>query len=67
MEWTVHFDAAFEDEFRELPEAVQDELLAHATLLEALGPQRGRPRADTLEGSRDAKMKELSFDADDHV
>jgi hypothetical protein len=31
------------------------------------GPQRGRPRVDTLKGSRHANMKELRFDADDGV
>jgi hypothetical protein len=46
-----------------LPEDVQDELLAHAKLLERFGPQLGRPRADTLNGSRHANMKELRFDA----
>jgi hypothetical protein len=42
---------------------VQDELLAHAKLLQQFGPQLGRPRADTLNGSRHPNMKELRFDA----
>ena len=50
-----------------LDEAVQDELLAHAKLLEQFGPQLGRPRVDTLNGSRHANMKELRFDANDGV
>ena len=40
-----------------------NELLAHALLLEQFGPQLGRPRVDTLKGSRHANMKELRFDA----
>ena len=36
-------------------------------VLEAFGPQLGRPRADTLHGSRHANMKELRFDAADGV
>ena len=52
MQWEVVFHEVFEPEFVELPEAVQDELLAHARLLEAFGPLLGRPRADTLKGSR---------------
>lgn len=44
-------------------EEVQDELLAHAKLLETFGPQLGRPRVDTLKGSRYPNMKELRFDA----
>ena len=48
-------------------ETVQDELLAHAALLEALGPQLKRPWADTLNGSKYTNMKELRFEADDGV
>ena len=46
---------------------MQDELLANAKLLETLGPHLKRPRADTLNGSKHAKMKELRFEADDGV
>ncbi len=46
---------------------MQDELLAHAKPIEALGPTLGRPRVDTLKGSRHANMKELRFTADDGV
>ena len=55
MGWIVEFDRAFASEFEGLPEAVQDELLAHARLIEAFG----RPSVDTLNGSRFANMKEL--------
>jgi hypothetical protein len=58
---------AFDAEFEDLPEAIQDELLAHARLLEVSGPQLGRPRVDTLNGSKHANMKELRFNADDGV
>ncbi len=67
MIWSVNFDPAFELEFTALHEDVQDELLAHAKLLESFGPQLGRPRADTLNGSKYANMKELRFDAADGV
>lgn len=67
MTWVVILHTAFEPEFRELSETVQDELLAHAKLLEAVGPELGRPRADTLKGSRHANMKELRFYADNGV
>lgn len=39
------------------------ELLAQARVLERFGPSAGRPRVDTLKGSRHANMKELRFDA----
>jgi hypothetical protein len=67
VSWTVLFHPAFDSEFNELSETVQDELLAHAKLLEQFGPTLGRPRVDTLNGSKHANMKELRFDADDGV
>jgi hypothetical protein len=39
----------------------------HDGLLERFGPQLGRPRADTLNGSRHANLKELRFSAADGV
>jgi hypothetical protein len=65
--WEVILHGEFEPEFDALPEGIQDELLAHARLLQQFGPQLGRPRADTLNGSRHANMKELRFDAADGV
>ena len=52
MHWMVLLHAAFEVEFCELSEDVQDELLAHAQLLARFGPQLGRPTVDALKGSR---------------
>lgn len=65
--WTVRLHDAFEPEFEALAEAVQDELLAQAQVIETFGPAAGRPRVDTLNGSKHANMKELRFDADDGV
>jgi hypothetical protein len=65
--WTVDFHDAFVAEYHGLPKEVQDELLACVTLLEQFGPLLGRPRVDTLNGSRHASMKELRFDAADGV
>lgn len=67
MAWKVEFDPSFDPEFEALPSSVQDELLAQAKLLEALGPALGRPRVDILKGSRHANMKELRFRADNGV
>ena len=67
MKWHVIFHEAFAPEFEALAEDAQDELLAHAALLETFGPQLGRPRVDTLNGSKHANMKELRFDAADGV
>lgn len=61
--WDVEFHTEFDPEYEALDEAVQDELLAQLKLLETFGPQLGRPRVDTLNGSEHANMKELRFDA----
>jgi len=50
-------------EFSALDEDVRTEILALARLLQQFGPQLGRPRVDTLNGSRHANMKELRFSA----
>jgi hypothetical protein len=63
--WVVAIGDEFEPEFYALPEEVQEEILALALLLQQFGPQLGRPRADTLDGSRHANMKELRFAAAD--
>lgn len=64
VSWTVGFHPAFDEEFEALSDAVQDQLLARAEVLEQVGPRLGRPRADTLNGSRHRNMKELRFNAD---
>jgi hypothetical protein len=64
MAWTVRLAVEFVAELRDLRESVQEELLAHARLLAQFGPQVGRPRVDTLKGSRYSNMKELRFDAE---
>ncbi len=64
MTWIVRLAVEFVAELRELRKPVQDELLAHARLLAQFGPQLGRPRVDTLKGSRYSNMKELRFDAE---
>ena len=67
MQWVVELADEFDPEFDELPEAVQEEIEALSRLLQQFGPQLGRPRVDTLNGSHHANMKELRFDAADGV
>lgn len=59
MPWAILLHDAFELELLRLPEDLQDELLAHAKLLEQFGLQLGRPTVDTLKGARHVNMKEL--------
>jgi hypothetical protein len=65
VKWAVEIGDEFEPEFDALPEEVRTEILALSQLLEQFGPQLGRPRVDTLNGSRHANMKELRFGAAD--
>ena len=61
--WIVALGDEFEKEFDELHLDVRIEILALTWLLQQFGPQLGRPRVDTLNGSRHANMKELRFSA----
>ena len=67
MKWEVEFHDDFVPEYEVLQEGVQDELQAIIEVLESLGPLLGRPRVDTLNGSRHANMKEIRFDAAEGV
>jgi hypothetical protein len=65
MEWVVEIGDEFEPEFDTFRADVQVEILALSGLLQKFGPQLGRPRVDTLKGSRYSRMKELRFSAAD--
>ncbi|MDP2760915.1 MAG: type II toxin-antitoxin system RelE/ParE family toxin [Sideroxyarcus sp.] len=58
----MFFHDDFHAEFQAMGGALQDELLAHARLLQEFGSHLGRPTVDTLKGSKHANMKELRFD-----
>lgn len=61
--WLVEIAPEFVPELRVLAPAVQDAIAAGAGLLRRFGPHLGRPRVDTLYGSRYPNMKELRFRA----
>jgi hypothetical protein len=65
VNWIVQISDQFKSEFFAFEEDVRKEILALALLLQQFGPQLGRPRVDTLKGSRHANMKELRFSAAD--
>jgi hypothetical protein len=68
---TEHWNVLLADEFalelQGFSIEVQDETYAVIRLLQRQGPQLGRPRVDTLKGSKHSNMKELRFDADGGV
>jgi hypothetical protein len=61
MNWTILFHNDFDQELSKQDQLLQNELLAHATLLREFGPNLGRPTVDTLKGSSYPNMKELRF------
>ena len=63
MKWAVEMADEFKPEFDALHEYVRTEVLALSLVIQEFGPQFGRPRVDTLKGSRHANMKELRFSA----
>jgi hypothetical protein len=65
VKWAVEMADEFRPEFDALAQDVRRELLALARVLQEFGPQLGRPRVDTLKGSRHANLKELRFSAAD--
>jgi len=65
VKWAVEMADEFKPEFDALDQDVRREILALARVLQEFGPQLGRPRVDTLNGSRHANMKELRFSAAD--
>jgi hypothetical protein len=58
---TILFHNDFDQELSKQDQLLQNELLAHATLLREFGPNLGRPTVDTLKGSSYPNMKELRF------
>jgi hypothetical protein len=63
----VEFNEEFLPEFWQYSEAVRRHVYLLIEILKEFGPQLGRPRVDTLKGSKHSNMKELRFDADGGV
>jgi hypothetical protein len=59
MAWNVEYTDEFEAWWESLDDDEQDSVRASVELLTDIGPNLGRPHADTVKGSRHANMKEL--------
>lgn len=59
MAWIVNYHAEYFIELIAETEVLQDAVFSLATVLQARGPQLGRPYVDTLNGSAFPNMKEL--------
>jgi len=67
MMWKVATSSDFDEWFARLDKEGQAEIIAKVELLKLLGPQLGRPHADTLHGAKHANIKELRADTKDSV
>ncbi len=65
--WNVATTDTFDAWFAELEASGKEEIDVKVGLLKMLGPQLGRPHADTLNGSKHSNMKELRADTKDMV
>ena len=52
MRWGVFYHPAFADELRAMEPLVRSNLVGAFGMIEAFGPNLGRPAVDTLKGSR---------------
>lgn len=59
MMWDIEYTDEFGAWWSTLPGALQEAIAHDIGVLEAVGPGLGRPRVDTVKGSRHANMKEL--------
>lgn len=65
--WKVLTTGVFDEWYANLDDGGKVEVIAKVELLKLLGPQLGRPHADTLNGSKHSNMKELRADTKDKV
>lgn len=59
MEWTVLYDDEFIEWMEQQEEGLQNAILGLVEVLMRHGPNLGRPRVDTLKGSKLNNLKEL--------
>ena len=59
MSWEVIMDEEFEDWINALDRTERTRIMMHVGLLQELGPNLGRPYADTLKSSKHPHLKEL--------
>ena len=63
MSWRVQIAEELEPEFSSMQLEFQNAILTMTRLLRQFGPQLGRPRVSTLNGSRHANMREMRLSA----
>lgn len=66
MAWEVVTRTLFDTWFYEQTDEVQEEILAHLSILEESGPNLGRPHVDQVKASSYKNMKELRVQVGGH-
>lgn len=59
--WNIKQTEEFQDWFDKAGKKLQDAIVENVEVLKQLGPNLGRPKADTLKGSQITNLKELRF------
>lgn len=59
--WNIKQTGEFQDWFDQANNRLQEDIVANIEVLRLLGPSLGRPKADTIKGSRINNLKELRF------
>lgn len=65
--WNIKQSEEFQEWFDSSDKKLQADIVEHVEILRQMGPQLGRPHADTIKGSSLTNLKELRFNSGDKV
>ena len=65
--WNIKQTKEFQDWFDGSNKKLQADIVEHVEILRQIGPQLGRPHADTIKGSSITNLKELRFSSGEQV
>lgn len=65
--WNIKQTVEFQEWFDEADKKLKEAIIENVELLKQIGPQLGRPYADTIKGSSITNLKELRFDNGEKV
>jgi hypothetical protein len=65
--WNIKQTAEFQDWFDEADKKLREAIVENVEVLKQMGPQLGRPQADTIKGSSITNLKELRFNSGEKV
>lgn len=65
--WNIKQTAEFQEWFDDADKKLKEAIVENVEVLKQMGPQLGRPYADTIKGSSITNLKELRFDSGEKV